>query len=350
MLADKYVIQDRIDRARSTVPSRHAAAPILFAALSFLGSSVAVDAKATITIFDPPNGYDTHAPSINDGGYITGYYYDSNGVHAFIRNPDGSFEAPIAYMFGTFGNGINNFDSIVGDYLDASSVQHGFVRDSDGVITSFDPPNSVGTQALGINGRGSITGNYYDGSYVHGFVRRADGTIKTIDPIESLDTYPESINNKGSIAGYYFDRSSGASYGFVRSAGGTIQTFDPLGSENAAAFDISEGGSITGYYYVGSGVHGYIRNPDGTFEAPIDVPGADGTFPVSINRSGAIAGYFTSFDKTKHGFVRTATGRFKVFDPSGSTATYASGMNNLGSVVGIFTDDSGTFHGFLRTP
>ena len=42
-------------------------------------------------------------------------------------------------------------ETITGSYTDASGVSHGFLRDRDGAITSFDPPGSNGTFATGIS-------------------------------------------------------------------------------------------------------------------------------------------------------------------------------------------------------
>jgi probable HAF family extracellular repeat protein len=49
----------------------------------------------------------------------------------------------------------------------------------------------------------------------HGFVRSTDGTVTTIDPPGDVDgTYAESINTKGTIVGFYYD-SNHAAHGFL---------------------------------------------------------------------------------------------------------------------------------------
>jgi len=47
------------------------------------------------------------------------------------------------------------------------------VRTAKAKITSFDPPDSVFTQAYGINDSGVITGTFQDSSSIerHGFIR-----------------------------------------------------------------------------------------------------------------------------------------------------------------------------------
>jgi hypothetical protein len=51
-------------------------------------------------------------------------------------------------------------------------MQHGFLRDPDGTISTFDPPGSTFTFAAAINPSGVTTGAFIDaGGVVHGFVR-----------------------------------------------------------------------------------------------------------------------------------------------------------------------------------
>jgi probable HAF family extracellular repeat protein len=70
----------------------------------------------------------------------------------------------------TTSNGINNRGQIVGTFIDARDVAHGYLLD-DGRFTTIDPPASTTTEAVGINGRGEIVGVFIDaGGVAHGFV------------------------------------------------------------------------------------------------------------------------------------------------------------------------------------
>src|ERR1700733_3196601 len=100
--------------------------------------------------------------------------------------------------------------------------------------TTFDPPGSVDTSAVGVNAGGTVTGYYYDGTDYHGFVRTADGAITTFDIAGSLDIYAPSINSGGAIAGYYEDTGL-REHGFVRTTDGTITTFDAPGAVDTLA-------------------------------------------------------------------------------------------------------------------
>jgi hypothetical protein len=58
----------------------------------------------------------------------------------------------------------------------------------------FDHSGSIATFPSSINPAGAITGFYEDTSFVfHGFLRDPDGTITTFDPADSMATFPTSI-------------------------------------------------------------------------------------------------------------------------------------------------------------
>ncbi len=67
--------------------------------------------------------------------------------------------------------GLNNHDEVVGQYVDASGLTHGFIFD-DGRFTSVDDPEGVGTTTInGINDRRQIVGFFVTaGGNTNGFV------------------------------------------------------------------------------------------------------------------------------------------------------------------------------------
>jgi len=66
---------------------------------------------------------------------------------------------------------------VTGEYVDASDVNHGFVRTKHGALTAFDAPGAgtgpgQGTIPLSNNPADAITGYYIDANDVsHGFLR-----------------------------------------------------------------------------------------------------------------------------------------------------------------------------------
>jgi hypothetical protein len=77
---------------------------------------------------------------------------------------------------GTIAGATNPSNVTVGEYFDANGANHGFVRDKDGTITTFDAPGAgtgtgQGTFALSINPSGEAIGFYSDSNDAfHGYV------------------------------------------------------------------------------------------------------------------------------------------------------------------------------------
>jgi hypothetical protein len=57
--------------------------------------------------------------------------------------------------------GLNNLDEIVGDYIGADGLMHGFLDDL-GIFITLDPTGSFGTTINGINDQGTVVGFYLD--------------------------------------------------------------------------------------------------------------------------------------------------------------------------------------------
>jgi hypothetical protein len=195
-----------------------------------------LEPSGKVTLFDPPGSQETDIPSysINDLGAITGDYWTCNAaltscaVHGFVRTPDGkyqTFDVPGASTDGldgggTYPQGINDLGEVSGYYVDSNFVYHGFLRSSDGRITTFDVPTTCtdtleppadcayeGTYPGNVNVLGRVIGTYYgeDGN-PHGFWRDADGTITRFDyPGANYLTAPQAINDWGQVTGIVYD-------------------------------------------------------------------------------------------------------------------------------------------------
>jgi hypothetical protein len=240
--------------------------------------------------------------------------------------------------------------------------------------TTFDPPGSIGN--LAINQTGVIAGSYYDAGFVsHGFLRTADGTITPFDPKGSSGTTPEAINSGGAITGFYYDAGF-VSHGFLRTADGTT-SFDPPGSTGTTPFAINPAGAITGTYTTGTWAdqnlvsHGFLRSADGTFTSfDVDVPGSEGTFPLSINPAGVITGYYLFGNQEFSipvGFVRDAKSSittiapatnigpsylvddYPYINPAGTIAGTATNLN-VGASGFYLRDKDGTINFFDNLP
>jgi hypothetical protein len=303
-------------------------------------SANAQDHKATFITIDAPGAspapfYGTEAYAITPAGEIMGNYVDATSlVHGFLRSKDGAFttiDAPgagseVGSFQGTIPESITPAGAIAGFYNDANYVNHGFLRAEDGTFTTFDAPGAgtgigQGTYALDINAAGEVAGQYLDSSTVwHGFVRAPDGTITVFD-------------------------APGAGTGSLQ--GTFLSTIEGL---NAA-------GAISGGYSDSNGVfHGFVRAPDGVITS-FDAPGAgtgsgQGTSCGGINPAGTTVGNYIDGSGVNHGYVRAADGTFSTFNVAG--AGTASGQGTLGenistpgTVDGYFIDSNGADHAFV---
>jgi hypothetical protein len=284
----------------------------------------------------------------------------------------GTVNSPTCAPFcGTVAYANNDLGLIVGSYTDANIVPHGFLREPNGHITSFDAPGAglgagldQGTVAFAISDRGVIVGQYQDSNFVfHGFVRHPDSLFNTFDAPNAgtganQGTLAWDINPAGTTAGTYID-GSGVYHGFVRSPRGKFTSFDPPGSILTYPCEetcLSPDGTITGFYLDSTDTyHGFVRTPDGQITT-IDAPGAGtggylGTLAASI-AAGAITGYFIDENDIVHGFLRAADCTFTTIDVPGAgpfgTAPYS--LNASQWITGVYIDANNAGHGFTRFP
>ena len=141
--------------------------------------------------------------SINVHGTIAGYYGDSNFVeHGFVRDREGNiatFDVPGAA--NTFAYRINAGGKIVGWYTDTAQNMNAFARDPSGELSVL--PGGQSCSAVGINERGAIILSCGAGP----FLRRPDGALKPIElPHDCLSDQinreiPTAINSTGVVAG-----------------------------------------------------------------------------------------------------------------------------------------------------
>ena len=130
-------------------------------------------------------------------------------------------------------------------FVDANDAHHGFVCAADGTISRFDVTDAgggahQGTQGVGIDDKGWISGDYIDANNVgHGFLRDPGGAITTFDAADAgsgafQGTEPVELNNHREATGWYLDANN-VYHGFLRSKNGSIAEFDAPGA-GAGAF------------------------------------------------------------------------------------------------------------------
>ena len=147
--------------------------------------------NGTYTSIDFPGAVLTEVWRVTDGGHILGKYQSpadgkynlflySNGVFSNVPDVPGSIEtAPADISSGD----LDGAGHMVGDYADqtpimqkfkfgkASGNLHGFLL-SGGVYTAIDFPGASATAAWGLHSSGVIVGGYVNANNVaHGYIR-----------------------------------------------------------------------------------------------------------------------------------------------------------------------------------
>ncbi|HLY05716.1 MAG TPA: hypothetical protein VKR31_08215 [Rhizomicrobium sp.] len=247
-----------------------------------------------------------------------------------------------------FPAAIDATNDVAGTWYDSGYVTHGFVRTSNGTLTSFDPTGSTGTNVHGMNNNQVIVGSFSDAGGTHGFIRAADGTITVYDaPGSAGYTVITGIDDSGAFAGSY--SASGNDYGFIVNAKGKFKSFGVTGQRYTEVTALSAKGVTTGYENGDNGLHLFVRASDGTITT-FDVPHGNNPDADGVNKRGAVAGtsYKNYNSNSGRGFLRLSNGKTKTFQvvPGYETDGYA--LNDQNMVCGNYYDSSGAYHGYIR--
>ena len=247
----------------------------------------------------------------------------------------------------TNANGINETSQVVGSYLGASGLTHGFIY-SGGSYSTLDPPGSTYTSAQGINASGQIMGTYQD---VKGTTRSFSfigGNYTTLTASGATYTYANGISSNGQIVGSYVD-TSGVTHGFLYS-GGNYTTLNMPSANYTSALGISSSGQVVGGYSYdpntssGKAAFGFIYNAG--IYTTLTPSGASSTNPIGINDNGQVVGSYWDASNNVVSFFYSG-GNYTTLNMPGSTYTSAQGINAYGQVVGWYDDACGTMRSFV---
>jgi hypothetical protein len=209
------------------------------------------------------NGGSATLTSINNANTVAGFYSDSAGLHGFTMTSGGgltTIDDPNA-VHGTEVTGINNKGDVVGIYFDGAFTAHGFSL-INGTFSTIDYAGAgtgpgAGTFAQGINDGDRIVGGVIGGTAGHiGFTY--DGTNFTNLTVQgSTATFGAGINDSGTLVGYFSD--SAGQHGFV-DMGGQFTTLDAPGAGlGTRAAGINGSGTVVGFFDDANAVaHGFI--------------------------------------------------------------------------------------------
>jgi hypothetical protein len=245
--------------------------------------------------------------------------------------------------------GVNNAGVIVGDYVDAKSVQHGMILAGTKLTTVNNSSCAAisgagGISFYGVNSAGAAAGwctNAKTGLDT-GFVY-SKGKFTPVNFPKSNGTQATGINDKGWVVGLYLD-SANLSHGFVK-VGTKYTSIDVKGDTNTVAWGVNNKGQITVYatnaagafdaYLVTGKVFKKINNPKAGKTSGL------GTIVHTPSNVGDIDGTYYNTAGTEMGWVLHAGKYYDVVDTGG--VTRADGLNDKAVIVGRY--GSGSFGG-----
>jgi hypothetical protein len=165
-------------------------------------------AQGAFTSLDIAGAPSTAVLGLNSAGDYSGQVDDASGAtQGFVNIAGQLFEFAIAGASFTAANAINDLGSAVGVYELGDANNHGYLRDVSGRFTfPIDYPGATSTILRGINSRGWIVGSYIDAQLVqHGFLFRPPNSYLSYTYRDSILTSIEGINDQGQICGQYKD-------------------------------------------------------------------------------------------------------------------------------------------------
>jgi hypothetical protein len=254
-----------------------------------------------------------------------------------------------------YPSGITDAGLVSGYYTDTAGHDHGFLWQN-GTLSALDAPDSVDTLLGTANDQGVVIGNYDDTAIVSRAALYNVGT-QSWTPLPDISGKPinagNAINDQGVALGMAYEGDlnslqngvgwiwNGSAYSFF-----TIQG-QSTGSLGIFPLGINDSGLVTGYYADAQGTnHGFIK--DGSTIAPFDVPGADQTYAGTLNNSGEVVGSY-NVGKVSHGFLMRGT-EFVTIDFPGADNTVLIGNNNRGQLTGYYWQTSANAQLFVATP
>ena len=206
-----------------------------------------------------PNTFSfTFASGINSSRTVCGSFFRAfEGYQGYILS-GGTFTEFALSASSTFIIDINDGGNFCGNTL---NPDEGFVSIG-GTVTILSLGGQVQTSVGGINNFDQVVGHYVEGTSRFGFRRDADGTLQyPIAVASALKTQLEGINDNGQMVGSVSNDGISWSAVFFLSPGQHV-LYNYPGAANTYFDGINNRGLICGSYYKGTGTgvgrHGFI--------------------------------------------------------------------------------------------
>ena len=199
-----------------------------------------------ITYYSAPNSASTYFTDRNDNGVDVGVYSSqSNSTLAkgfMLHGPTFTSIVHPKAVLGTTLTGINKYNTIVGWYLDANEISHGFKRYSNGSFLNLNYPGAQYTLATGINDSGTVAGFYADNVGVHAFIY-GNGKWAPVNFGTTNTTQVFGISNANKVVGVSTSNEPSTSFLYEN---GTFKVIAYPNSFSTQVAGIAANGQITG--------------------------------------------------------------------------------------------------------
>ena len=229
------------------------------------------------------------------------------------RSPDGEKTIGFTLIDGVFTTydfpgslktsfyALDNARKAAGHYKGTDNLYHGVIME-DGELTQYDFPGAIQTFIYGISDEtGALSGNIVDEA---GITHAFSGELTITFP-GAVNTYGDFVNAAGAVVGSYID-ADGMFHGFIRNPDGSFNTIDLPEMPNLEFLFVN---TITDFGAVGFRakaandiLRSYILMPDGTLYE-VRIPGSVITVVRNVNQDGSIVGYYDLADGRRHGFL-----------------------------------------------
>jgi hypothetical protein len=259
-----------------------------------------LDRRRNSTRFDYPGALATYANKINDRGQVVGSanrdfprvgFPEAPGTFGYLLERGRFTKIRVPGAVQTQALGINNRRQVVGEYVDQAGVFHGY-RWEKGRLTTFDGPLGTGASITDINDRGDMVGAYVVpddselGVAVRGFLLR-NGKYTTFDAFGFQAAVPYDINNRGQIAGSAVnDPDLTEVQGFLLSDGvrGSAIPIDVPGAARTEVYGLDDRGRLVGMYLNPDAVSGTQRSHAMPLGLGDDANEQNGPRPTMVGR------------------------------------------------------------------
>ena len=321
-------------------------------AAAALYAAAIIPARATgtynYTVISAPGAQQTVFAGLNDSGSVVGYWVDAAQVqHGFTFAGGKIATLDVPGASGTSATGINAQGDVTGYDSDSAGSVHGFVVQA-GQMTKIDLPGATLTEPLRINKAGVVVGVWVDAHGKEGGFTYRNGAFKTFQVGASM--FVTGFNDSGTVLGYYNNNAGSVQQGFIRIAG-RVKKVVIANSKLVNPTGLNAANSFVGYFNDDAvpdpNLSGFVQS--GTTFTLVNYPHTKVSQAAAINDQGTIAGYYQpNGSQTLFSYVYDGTNFSKV-GPKGSSEVDAGAINNAGQVAGNFNNGSGN-QVFLATP